>query len=332
MGQRAYDEESQLITDTSHDDCIRINNRPLRSQFTKHLINLAPAWMVATGYLDPGNWAADCEAGAHHGLKLLPVLVGASAASILVQWVCIQFVFGQKSTNSALLPAEDACDDDKHCYYFLDLAEACRVKLPKCFSWSLWFFAQLSIGACEVANVVGMAVALQWAFAIQLSTGILVTSVDVLLALLLSQWHVECLVAVLMGLMAPSLLTVAVVSCFDQRSGNSAIDNNLGVHASRIDVVWSGLSLLGSTVMPHNIYLHTHLLAHSLNYNDQLLLHHGQGSRETDSGGSLENQEQAQLASTDDHQVLLNNNITGTTVVALGTATALNCMILCLAH
>src|SRR5215475_4861787 len=113
-----------------------------------------PAYLVSVGYMDPGNWATDIEGGAHFGYRLLWVLVMSNAMAVLLQTLCARLgiVTGR------------------------DLAQACRETYPRSVNIALWFFCEIAIVACDLAEVLGAAIALNLLFHIPLPVGVLITS------------------------------------------------------------------------------------------------------------------------------------------------------------
>src|SRR6516162_10078749 len=125
-----------------------------------------PAYLVSVGYMDPGNWATDLEGGARFGYQLLWVLVMSNAMAVLLQ------------TLSARLGIVGG----------RDLAQACREAYPRRVNLALWVLCEVAIAACDLAEVLGAAIALNLLFHIPLLFGVLITGTDVLLILLLQRW------------------------------------------------------------------------------------------------------------------------------------------------
>src|SRR5271169_1762735 len=133
-----------------------------RPTFVRRLLAYAgPAYLVSVGYMDPGNWATDLEGGARFGYQLLWVLVLSNLMAILLQ------------TLSARLGIVTQ----------RDLAQACREEYPRSVSYSLWFLCEIAIAACDLAEVLGAAIALNLLFHIPLLYGVLLTAADTLLLL-----------------------------------------------------------------------------------------------------------------------------------------------------
>src|SRR5437868_3220481 len=128
-----------------------------------------PAYLVSVGYMDPGNWATDLEGGARFGYQLLWVLVLSNAMAVLLQ------------TLSARLGIVTG----------RDLAQACRDTYPRPVTWALWLLCEVAIAACDLAEVLGAAIALKLLFGLPVLTGVLLTATDTLLLLWLTRYGVR---------------------------------------------------------------------------------------------------------------------------------------------
>ncbi|MBL8238024.1 MAG: Nramp family divalent metal transporter [Bryobacterales bacterium] len=195
-----------------------------------------PAYLVSIGYMDPGNWATDLEGGSRFGYKLLWVLVVSNAMAILLQ------------TLSARLGIVTR----------RDLAQACREAYPRPVSFALWILCEIAIAATDLAEVLGAAIALNLLFGLPLLWGVLLTAVDSFFILYLLklgvqkfEWIVRCLIlgigacfAIELFLAKPSWGAVAVGLI-------PSIDN---------ESLYVAIAILGATVMPHNLYLHSSLV------------------------------------------------------------------------
>src|SRR3954465_15705286 len=136
-----------------------------QESFWKRMLAFAgPAYLVSVGYMDPGNWATDIEAGARFGYRLLWVLVMSNAMAVLLQ------------TLSARLGIVRG----------LDLAQACRERYPRAVSLALWVLCEIAIGACDLAEVLGAAIGLNLLFGLPLLAGVLLMAADTLLLLWIS--------------------------------------------------------------------------------------------------------------------------------------------------
>jgi manganese transport protein len=207
---------------------------------------LGPGFLISVGYMDPGNWATDIAGGSRFGYTLLFVIMASNLIAILLQ-----------SLSLKLGVATDR-----------DLAQLCRESYGPKVSFALWVMAEIAIAACDLAEVIGSAIALNLLFHIPLFYGVLITSVDVLLILLLQRWgfrYIEALVIVLIG---------TIIALFGIQMFMSRPDYGLAFRAFFIpspEILTSGamlyiaIGILGATVMPHNLYLHSSIVQ-SRNY------------------------------------------------------------------
>lgn len=211
---------------------------PAHAPFWRKMAAFAgPGFLVAVGYMDPGNWATDLAGGAQFGYALLSVIMISNLMAILLQHLCIKLgvVTGR------------------------DLAQACRDHYPKPVVWFLWGLCELAIAACDLAEVVGSAIGLQLLFGIPLVWGCIITCVDVLAVLYLQNKgfrYVEALVVTL-------IVTIGV--CFAAElffAKPSLAGVALGfIPSTEIlknqEMLFVSIGILGATVMPHNLYLHS---------------------------------------------------------------------------
>jgi len=199
-----------------------------------------PGFLVAVGYMDPGNWATDLSGGARFGYALLMVVMISNFMAILLQHLCIKL--GVATGR--------------------DLAQACRDHYSRPTVWALWILCEIAIAACDLAEVVGSAIGLQLLFGIPLVWGCVITALDVLAVLYLQNKgfrYIEALVITL-------ILTIG--TCFAIElilSKPSIIGVALGfVPGPRIilnqEMLYVSIGILGATVMPHNLYLHSSIV------------------------------------------------------------------------
>jgi manganese transport protein len=199
---------------------------------------LGPAAMVSVGYMDPGNWATDLEGGARFGYRLLWVLLLSNGIALLLQ------------NLSARLGIVSG----------LDLAAACRAQYSRSWTVGLWLLAELAIVACDLAEVLGGALALSLLFHIPLLLGACLTALDAFVILLLQRRGARALEAVVITLS----LTVGVCLLLELLLAKPvAHELARGLwptmpHGSLTVAV----GILGATVMPHNLYLHSSLVPH----------------------------------------------------------------------
>ena len=196
-----------------------------------------PGFLVAVGYMDPGNWATDLAGGSGFGYLLLSVVVLSSLMAMLLQALAARLgiVSG------------------------LDLAQACRVHYSPRVRIALWLLCEVAIIACDLAEVVGTAIALQLLFNIPLALGVCLTALDVLLILALQQRGFRRLEAFVIALLLVVGICFAIELSFSQPS-LAAIAGGL---VPRLQVVtdpsalFIAIGILGATVMPHNLYPHS---------------------------------------------------------------------------
>ena len=201
---------------------------------------IGPGLMVAVGYMDPGNWATDLAGGAQFGYRLLSVILISNLFAMLLQHLALKL--GVASGR--------------------DLAQACRDHYSRPVSFVLWILAEIAIAACDLAEVIGSAIALNLLFGLPLTVGIVITVADVLLILLLQskgfQW-LERIVASLIFLITACFGYELIVS-------QPVMSDVLSGLIPRTEVVtnpamlYIAIGILGATVMPHNLYLHSSII------------------------------------------------------------------------
>src|ERR1700751_2272757 len=214
---------------------------PRQANFLRKLFAFAgPGFLVAVGYMDPGNWATDLAGGARFGYALLSVIMVSNLMAILLQYLCIKL--GVATGR--------------------DLAQACRDHYSIPTVWFLWILCELAIAACDLAEVVGSAIGLQLLFGIPLGWGCVITALDVLAVLYLQNKGFRYTEALVIKL----ILTIG--TCFAIElilSRPSIIGVALGfVPGPRIilnqEMLYVSIGILGATVMPHNLYLHSSIV------------------------------------------------------------------------
>jgi manganese transport protein len=197
--------------------------------------------MISVGYMDPGNWATDIAGGARFGYTLLFVIMASNLTAVLLQ-----------SLSLKLGVATDH-----------DLAQLCHQRFGPRVSFGLWIFAEVAIAACDLAEVIGSAIALELLFHIPLIYGTLITGADVLLILLLQRWglrYIEALVIVLIG----TIVALFGVQLFLSKPECWPALHSLLVPSRAIvanpEMLFIAIGILGATVMPHNLYLHSSIV------------------------------------------------------------------------
>src|SRR6266513_2727643 len=197
-------------------------------------------FLVAVGYMDPGNWATDLAGGARFGYALLAVIMISNLMAILLQHLCIKL--GVATGR--------------------DLAQACRDHYATPTVWSLWVLCEIAIAACDLAEVVGSAIGLQLLFGIPLMWGCIITALDVLLVLYLQNKGFRYIEAIVITLIATIGGCFAAELIFSKPSPTGVL---LGFIPSPDIVTNQGMlyvsiGILGATVMPHNLYLHSSIV------------------------------------------------------------------------
>ncbi|HVT74296.1 MAG TPA: Nramp family divalent metal transporter [Lacunisphaera sp.] len=199
-----------------------------------------PGFLVAVGYMDPGNWATDLEGGAKFGYALLSVIMISNLMAILLQHLCVKLGIATGR----------------------DLAQACRDHYPRPVVWFQWILCELAIAACDLAEVIGSAIALQLLFGLPLVWGCLITAADVMVVLLLQHHGFRWLEAVVV------MLIMTIGGCFAVELFLAKPDLG-GIVAGfvpaaeiihRPAMLFSAIGILGATVMPHNLYLHSSIV------------------------------------------------------------------------
>ncbi|HTD60767.1 MAG TPA: Nramp family divalent metal transporter [Gemmatimonadaceae bacterium] len=206
----------------------------------KLLAFAGPGYLVAVGYMDPGNWATDLAGGSRFGYALLSVIFVSNLLAVLLQGLAskLGIVTGR------------------------DLAQACRDAYSRPTSIALWLGAEVAIAACDLAEVIGSAIALQLLFHIPLIIGVILTSLDVLIVLYLQHSGFRRLEAVVVVLIA----TIGLCFLFElvlARPDFGAVARGFVPQASVVTnpaELYIAISILGATVMPHNLYLHSSIV------------------------------------------------------------------------
>jgi len=199
-----------------------------------------PGYLVAVGYMDPGNWATDLAGGARYGYTLLSVIMVSNFMAILLQALAARL--GIASGR--------------------DLAQACRDSFSRPVTIVLWVLCEIAIAACDLAEVVGAAIALNLLFHIPLLWGVILTALDVLIVLFLQGRgfrYVEALVIALIFLIAGSF----AIEIWLSRPDFTAIAVGFIPQAEVLrnpSMLYIAIGILGATVMPHNLYLHSSIV------------------------------------------------------------------------
>jgi len=214
---------------------------PMTASFWRKLIAFSgPGFLVAVGYMDPGNWATDLAGGAKFGYSLLAVILVSNFMAIMLQHLCIKLGV---STGR-------------------DLAQACRDHYSTPVVWFLWIICELAIAACDLAEVVGSAIGLQLLFKIPLVWGCLITASDVMLVLYLQTKGFRYIEAIVIALIAVIGTCFAAELIFARPSAAGILAGFVpGPHIIvNQGMLYVSIGILGATVMPHNLYLHSSIV------------------------------------------------------------------------
>ena len=213
---------------------------PQVSWWRKAFAFAGPGYLVAVGYMDPGNWATDIAGGSAYGYQLLSVVLLSNLMAVLLQGLAskLGIVTGR------------------------DLAQACRDHYSRSVALFLWVICELAIAACDLAEVIGAAIALNLLFGMPLVVGVCFTALDVLVVLWLQHRGYRLLEALVVGLIA----TIGAAFLFEiivSRPDGAAVAAGF-IPTARIvrdpAMLYLAMGILGATVMPHNLYLHSSIV------------------------------------------------------------------------
>ena len=210
------------------------------SWFRKLLAFAGPGYLVAVGYMDPGNWATDIQGGSKFGYALLSVVVVSSLLAMFLQAL---------SAKLGIATGRD-------------LAQACRDHYSRRTSLMLWVLCEIAIAACDLAEVLGSAVALKLLFGLPLLAGVLITALDVLIVLALQGRGFRLIEAFVVTLIATIAACFAYEIFFAQplwREAAQGLIPHTEIFRNR-EMLYIAIGILGATVMPHNLYLHSSIV------------------------------------------------------------------------
>ncbi len=201
---------------------------------------MGPAFLVAVGYMDPGNWATGLAAGSAYGYALLSVVLIASLMAMVLQVLTARLGIATGQ----------------------DLAQLCRRRYSPRTTWGLWIMAELAVIATDLAELIGSAIALHLLFGIPMVAGILITVFDVFLLLMLQQKGFRLIEAVVITLMTTISLSFAIELWWSSPNWTEAAAGLMPTTAlfSNNEMLYLALGILGATIMPHNLYLHSALV------------------------------------------------------------------------
>jgi manganese transport protein len=202
---------------------------------------LGPGFLISVGYMDPGNWATDIAGGSQFGYTLLSVIMVSNLVAILLQSLSLKLGVATER----------------------DLAQLCHERYGRRVSFFLWVGAEIAIAACDLAEVIGSAIALNLLFHIPLFYGVLITGLDVLLILMLQRWGFRWIEALVIALIA-TIIAMFSVQLILSRPEYGLAFKNLMVPSTQIVtnplMLYIAIGILGATVMPHNLYLHSSIV------------------------------------------------------------------------
>lgn len=211
---------------------------PQRASFIRRIFAVSgPAYLISVGYMDPGNWATDIAAGSSYNYSLLWVLLMSNVMAVILQSLAVRLGIVRG----------------------LDLAQACRAEYSRGVNAALYALCEVAITACDLAEVLGSAIALQLLFHIPLLWGVLLTAGDTFALLFLSQFGIRKLEAVIISLI--SLIAAAFfVEIILARPDWTGVASGLVPSLAGPGALFVAIGMIGATVMPHNLYLHSALV------------------------------------------------------------------------
>src|SRR6266851_200841 len=214
---------------------------PVGAGFWRKMFAYAgPGYLVAVGYMDPGNWATDLAGGARYGYTLLSVIMLSNLMAILLQALSARL--GIASGR--------------------DLAQACRDSYSRPVTIVLWLLCEVAIAACDLAEVIGAAIALNLLFGLPLIWGVCLTALDVLIVLFLQHKGFRYVEALVIGL----IVAIAAAFAVEMLLSHPHYTAVAAGFVPRLDILrnhqmlYIAIGILGATVMPHNLYLHSSIV------------------------------------------------------------------------
>ncbi len=210
---------------------------PKAKGWKRLLAFVGPGYLVAVGYMDPGNWATSLAGGSRYGYALLSIALLSNFMAILLQSLCARLAIASGR----------------------DLAQACRDAYPKPVAISLWLLAEIAIIATDIAEVIGTAIGLQLLFGIPLEIGVIVTALDVFLILGLQKLGFRWVEAFVIALLAVIGICFGIQILLADPDWGAVLAGFVPTTRIATDpgMLYLALGILGATVMPHNLYLHS---------------------------------------------------------------------------
>ena len=208
-----------------------------KAGWRKALSFLGPAYLISVGYMDPGNWATDLQGGSKFGYSLIWVLLMSNLMALLLQGL---------SARLGIVRGRD-------------LAQANREAYPKKINYALYVLAEIAIAACDLAEVLGMAIGIQLLTGLPLTWGVSITVLDTFLLLYLQKLgmrKMEIFIIALVAVVAISFLIEIILA----KPGITAIASGFIPRLQNDEALYIAIGIIGATVMPHNLYLHSALV------------------------------------------------------------------------
>jgi manganese transport protein len=211
---------------------------PAKGGFWRKMMAYAgPGYLVSVGYMDPGNWATDLAGGSKFGYSLLSIILLSNLMAILLQALCVRL--GVATGR--------------------DLAQSCRDNFSQPVSFCLWILCEIAISACDLAELVGSAIALQLLFGIPLAVGVCITALDIFVVLFLQSRgfrYIEALVITLITLIGGCFIAELMFARPDLGDVIQGFIPQAEI-VRNPEALYLAIGILGATVMPHNLYLHS---------------------------------------------------------------------------
>jgi manganese transport protein len=214
-----------------------VATRPTGSFWRKLLAFLGPGYLVAVGYMDPGNWATSLAGGSKFGYALLFIALTSNLMAVLLQALCARLGIGAGR----------------------DLAQACRDAFPRWTSWPLWIITEIAICATDLAEVIGTAIGLNLLFGVPLELGVLITALDVFLILWMQNLgfrYVEAFIVTLLGVIAVCFAIQIALANPEWGAVIRGFAPTTNI-VTNPDMLYLAIGIIGATVMPHNLFLHS---------------------------------------------------------------------------
>jgi len=214
-----------------------VNTLNKRTVWQRIFAFFGPAYLVSVGYMDPGNWATDIAGGSKYGYALIWVLVMSNIMAIILQSLCARLGI----------------------VYKRDLAQVNRETYPPAINFCLWVLAELAIAACDLAEIIGMAIGLHLLFGLPLIYGVSISIFDTFLLLYLQKMGIRKMEAFIISLIAIIFASFAI-ELFLVKPALGEIAGGLKPLLPDGDALYIAIGIIGATVMPHNLYLHSALV------------------------------------------------------------------------